>query len=151
MGAPSLSAAAADDSVGSTTPVLQFPAAACGLPSSTPPRAINQDGLPQFSLALGDVASALFHRGSRSSALREPPEPQVDEGRSLSALSPASPTVGVNDSCCADAAFPNAPGISRVIVSTMIAAPNSPPLNTKSPTEISRSARYSLTRSSTPS
>src|ERR1019366_221299 len=73
MGAPSLSAAAADDSVGSTTPVLQFPAAACGLPCSPPPRAINQAGLPQFSLALGDVASALFHRGSRSSALREPP------------------------------------------------------------------------------
>src|ERR1019366_8498294 len=87
MGAPSLPLFW--ESAGTTTPVLQFPAAVCGLPCSTPPRAINQDDLPQFSLALGDVASALFHRGSRSSALREPPSRETP----LDACSADSPAI----------------------------------------------------------
>ena len=47
----------------------------------------------------------------------------------------------LNDSCRVDASFPTAPGIRRVTASTITAAPNSPPLSTKSPMEISRSAR----------
>ncbi len=35
-----------------------------------------------------------------------------------------------NDSCREEAAFPKAPGISRVTASTITAAPNSPPLRT---------------------
>src|ERR1017187_7593289 len=90
---------------GTTTPALQSLSAVCGLPCSTPPRATNQDGLPQFSLALGDVASAVFHRGSRSSAPREPPSRETPPD----ACSADSPAIRPTRRLTKEARYPPAP------------------------------------------
>ena len=131
-------------------------------------RATDRDDCAAFSAARNGAATFESRRGSHSPAPREPASretppaacnadnPAIRPSRMSNSAARLEPllllnALAVNDSCCAEAALPSAPGTNRVIVSTIIAAPNSPPLSTKSPTEISRSARCSLTRSSTPS
>ncbi len=55
------------------------------------------------------------------------------------------------DSLTDDSRFPSTPSCKRATESITMAAGSSPPLRTKSPMEISSSARCSATRSSTPS
>ena len=110
---------------------------------------IDRAAAARFFPAPPSAATAGFPHGFRPAALPEPSSREIPPAWYIAGNPAGRPLRTTRNS--AESLFPSTPSFKRATTSMTIAAASSPPLNTKSPTESSSSAKCSATRSSTPS